>query len=142
LAASLAGGLGFDYFFPPASGFGLEDPEHGLTLIAFLLTAIATGQLSARANRHRKEAELRRDEMAGLYRFGNALSHEGSVDIDLERILEHIVEIFRTRTVVFFDAQVGKMLRSGPAEGSISDERLREVAATGKSILDDEHGTA
>jgi two-component system sensor histidine kinase KdpD len=141
LAASLAGGLGFDYFFPQASGFGPEDPEHGLTLIAFLLTAIATGQLSARANRHRKEAELRRDEMAGLYRFGNALLHDASVDIALERIPEHIVEIFRARTAVLFDPQDGKILRSGPAEVSILDERLREVAATGDSIIDDEHGT-
>ena len=49
LAASLAGGLGFNYFFLPPSGLGLEAPERWVTLGAFMLTAIVTGQLSARA---------------------------------------------------------------------------------------------
>ncbi len=82
LVASLAGGLGFDYFFLPP-GFGLEAPEHWMALGAFLLTAITTGQLSARANRHRDEAGRRRDEMARLFQFGNALLESESVEATL-----------------------------------------------------------
>ena len=63
LVSSLAGGFGFDYFFLPPRGFGLEAPERWVTLGAFLVTAITAGQLAARAARNLDDAERRRNEM-------------------------------------------------------------------------------
>jgi len=55
-------------------------------LVAFLLTAIATGQLSARLNRHRIEAERHRDEMAMLYRLGSAVQEGESSAMVLQTV--------------------------------------------------------
>ena len=49
LTSALIGGLGFDYYFLPPRGFDIEKPEHLVALIAFLLIALAIGQLAARS---------------------------------------------------------------------------------------------
>ena len=59
LVAAVAAGLGLDYFFLPPRGFGILETEHIVAFVVFFVTAIATGQLSARANRHKDEAVRR-----------------------------------------------------------------------------------
>ena len=135
LATSLAGGVGFDYFFIPPHGFRLETSEDWVTLGAFLLTAITTGQLSARAARNRAEAERRRDEMERLYRLGNALLDDENTEDTYERLPKHIMEIFQARTAIFLDRQRDRIFQSGPAESHISRERLQKVAAAGNSVF-------
>ena len=134
LTASFVGGLAFDYYFLPPAGLSIEAPEHWVTLAAFLLTAITTGQLSARAARNRAEAEARRDEMARLYRLGNALLDSDGADGAWERTAKQITEIFHARSAVFFDLESDRVLRSGLADDFISEEKLRRVAATGKAL--------
>ena len=134
--ASIAGGLAFDYFFLPPRGFGLEAPEHWIALGAFLLTAITTGQLSARATRYRHEAERRRDEISRLYRLGNALLASEGVTEASQAITDRIVEIFGARTTILFDLQSGKTFRSGPETGSLTEHLLRKAAASGNPLLD------
>ncbi len=48
LAAAIVGGAGFDYFFLPPLGFGIEKPEHWVTLAIFLFVAVSTGHLASR----------------------------------------------------------------------------------------------
>ena len=81
LAAALVAGLGLDYFFLPPHGFGIEKPGHWVAFFAFLVTAPAAGQLSARANRNRGEAVLRRVEIEKLYRRGYLISHGENADV-------------------------------------------------------------
>jgi PAS domain S-box-containing protein len=50
LTSAIAGGIGFDYYFLPPRGFGIATYEHMVALIAFLLVALAIGQLAARSN--------------------------------------------------------------------------------------------
>ena len=128
LAGSLAGGLAFDYFFLPPRGFGLEAPEHWVALGSFLVTAIVTGQLAARASRYRIEAENRRDEIARLYRLGDAVLNAGTAELSLERVVQEIVGIFCVRAAALFDKQSGQIFLSGT---DIAEDLLREVAATG-----------
>jgi two-component system, OmpR family, sensor histidine kinase KdpD len=136
LVASLAGGLGFDYYLLPPRGFNLEAPEHWITLTAFLLTAITTGQLSARANRHRAEAERRRDEMAALHRLGNSLLDSESVEAAIEQVTHRVVEILGARGAAFFDQRVGRTFRSGPDADRIPEDALQAAAATGNPLFD------
>jgi two-component system sensor histidine kinase KdpD len=135
LVTSLAGGIGFDYYFLPPAGLKLEAPEDWVALGAFMLTAITTGHLSARATRDRAEAERRRDEMAKLDRLGTALlATENIQDVD-ERLTAQVTEIFSARGAAFLDRQHDVLFRSGPIESSISREKLQEVALTGNPLI-------
>lgn len=136
LAASLAGGLAFDYFFLPPRGFELEAPEHWVTLGAFLLTATLTGQLAARANRYRIEAERRRDEIARLYRLDNALLESDSAPAPVEKAANAIAEIFSARAAALFEQQSGRIFHSGSADNGIPEGQLREVGTTGNPLID------
>ena len=58
LLASLLGMLSFNFFFlPPYHTFRIADPQNWVALASFFITALAVGQLSARARRRAEEAE-------------------------------------------------------------------------------------
>jgi len=68
LLASVIGVLCFNYFFlPPVGTFSISDPENWAALIAFFITAITVGQLSARAKHRAEEAEIGKREIERLY---------------------------------------------------------------------------
>ena len=68
LLASLLGMLSFNFFFlPPYHTFRIADPQNWVALAAFFITALAVGQLSARARRRAEEAEAGRVEIRRLY---------------------------------------------------------------------------
>jgi PAS domain S-box-containing protein len=48
LTGAVIGGVGFDYYFLPPRGLGVEKPEHLVALAAFLFVALAIGQLAGR----------------------------------------------------------------------------------------------
>ena len=55
------------YFLPPFGTLAISAPENWIALIAFLVTAITVGQLSARAERRAEEANAGRKEIERLY---------------------------------------------------------------------------
>ena len=68
LVASVLAMLGFNFFFlPPYHTFTIADPQNWVALTAFFITALAVGQLSARAKRRAEEAEAGRVEIRRLY---------------------------------------------------------------------------
>jgi K+-sensing histidine kinase KdpD len=68
LLASVLGMLSFNFFFlPPFYTLTIADPQNWVTVTAFLITAVAVGQLSARARRRAEEAEAGRREIRRLY---------------------------------------------------------------------------
>jgi K+-sensing histidine kinase KdpD len=68
LLASILGVLCFNFFFlPPFYTFTIADPQNWVALTAFFITALAVGQLSARAKRRAEEAETGRVEIRRLY---------------------------------------------------------------------------
>jgi two-component system sensor histidine kinase KdpD len=68
LLASVAGVLCYNFFFlPPLHTFTIADPQNWIALTAFFITALAVGQLSARAKRRAEEAEAGRVENRRLY---------------------------------------------------------------------------
>ena len=68
LLASLLGMLSFNFFFlPPVYTLTIADPQNWVTVTAFFITAVAVGQLSARARRRAEEAEAGRREIRRLY---------------------------------------------------------------------------
>jgi PAS domain S-box-containing protein len=63
LVASALGVAAFNFFFlPPLYTFTVADPQNWVALVAFLVTAVTAGELSARARRRAAEAEAERRE--------------------------------------------------------------------------------
>jgi len=134
LTTSIAGGIVFDFFFLPRRGFSLETAEHWVTLGSFLLTAVVTGQLSARAARHRREAESRRDETERLYRLSNALLYPEIAEGDLVQMVDRVIEVFRVRGAAYYDLQQGRIFRAG--DPFADEDLLKLVASTGNPLAD------
>jgi K+-sensing histidine kinase KdpD len=68
LLVSILGMLCFNFFFlPPFHMFTIADPQNWMALAAFFITALAVGQLSARAKRRAEEAENAKREVERLY---------------------------------------------------------------------------
>lgn len=66
--ASLLGVACFNFFYlPPVGRLHIEDPENWIALLAFLITAVTAGQLSAHAKRRAEEADAGRREIERLY---------------------------------------------------------------------------
>ncbi|MFY9557017.1 MAG: ATP-binding protein [Blastocatellia bacterium] len=66
--ASIAGVFCFNFFFlPPVGTLSIAAAENWIALAAFLITAVTTGELSARARRRAQEAEAGRREIERLY---------------------------------------------------------------------------
>lgn len=69
LLASCLGVVSLNYFFlPPLYTLSIAHPQNWIALAAFFTTALAVGQLSARARRRAEEAETGRREIERLYR--------------------------------------------------------------------------
>jgi K+-sensing histidine kinase KdpD len=69
LLAAVIGTLGYDFlFFPPYYAFNIDDPQDWLAFGVFSITALWTGQLSARAQQQTEEALQAKSESERLYR--------------------------------------------------------------------------
>jgi K+-sensing histidine kinase KdpD len=55
------------FFLPPVHTLDIAQPENWIALIAFLITAVTAGELSARVTRRAAEAEAARHEIERLY---------------------------------------------------------------------------
>src|ERR1700694_2129352 len=68
LLASVLGMLCFNFFFlPPFYTFTISDSQNWIALTIFFITALAVGQLSARAKRRAEESEAGRREINRMY---------------------------------------------------------------------------
>src|SRR5215217_7904217 len=68
LLASILALLCFNFFFlPPFGTFTIAATDNWVALLAFLVTAVTAGQLSARAKKRAEEAELGKGEIERLY---------------------------------------------------------------------------
>ena len=68
VAASLLGVFCFNFFFlPPFGALTVDATDNSIALVAFLVTAVTVGQLSAHARRRTEEADAGRREIERLY---------------------------------------------------------------------------
>src|SRR5215471_2923085 len=68
IVVSVFGVLCLNFFFlPPVHTLDIAQPENWIALIAFLITAVTAGELSARVTRRAAEAEAARQEIERLY---------------------------------------------------------------------------
>lgn len=138
LVAALIGGIGFDYFILPTNGFSIGTFEHWMDFVAYLVTAIVTGQLVARLKQRRIEAEERKADIEKLAAFTDAILH--GAEFSLRQMAENLVEIFKFDGVALYDKRNRQIVRSGPRAAPISSEALRQAASGGLSLVDTNAG--
>ncbi len=141
IAASVLGMLCFNYFFlPPVGTFTIADPENWIALFAFLVTAIVTGQLSARARQRALEAEAGQREIERLYQESQEVFERVSEAKALRRseqlksaLLDAVTHDMRT-PLTAIKASATTLLEEANVELTLSREDRREML----EVIDEE----
>ena len=126
LLASVSGVLCYNFFFlPPVHTFTIADPQNWVALTAFFITALAVGQLSARAKRRAEEAEAGRVENRRLYEELQGAFDRASEAEALRRserlksaLLDAVTHDLRT-PLTSIKASATLLLEDGEADGQV-----------------------
>lgn len=136
LTGAVVGGVGYDYYFLPPRGFGIAAPEHWVALVAFVVTAFATGQLAIQLKRRQREAMDRNNEVEKLHRLANVMLGTSGPAFSLAQLADQLLAIFGADGVAIYDRHTEGIARAGPAAEAISDQSLRGMAACGRQLED------
>jgi len=98
VSLACAGFVLIDYFFqPPYGEIGIDKPLDWVALIAFLVTAIVSTQLLARAQMEAEEARRRAVEVSSLARLGSETLSAGRAEDALARVADVIRSTLNVR---------------------------------------------
>ena len=135
--------LAFDYFcLPPIGAFTIADPQNWIALFAFLITAVAVSELSARARREARSAVERRQELERLYAFSQLLLSSDSPAELLNLIPRYIVDSFAIRSAAIFLSSRNDVYRSGPTIDGLESSDLQLICVRGEPRFDTAHQLA
>jgi two-component system sensor histidine kinase KdpD len=135
--------LAFDYFFlPPIGTFTIADPQNWIALFAFLVTAVAVGELSERARRGARSAVERRQELERLYAFSQLLLSSDSPAELLNLIPRYIVDSFAIRSAAISLSSRNDVYRSGPTIDGLESRDLQLICVRGEPRFDAVHQLA
>src|ERR1700733_6620610 len=133
----------FNYFFlPPIGTFTIADPQNWIALFAFLATAVAVSELSARARRGTQSAIERRQELERLYAFSQLLLSSDNPAELLNLIPRYIVESFSIRSAALLLSNRNDIYRSGPAMDGLESQDLQMTCVRGEPRFDAVHEVA
>jgi two-component system, OmpR family, sensor histidine kinase KdpD len=140
---SVVATLAFDYFFlPPIGAFAIADPQNWIALFAFLVTAVAVSELSARARRGARAAVERRQELERLYAFSQLLLSSDNPAELLNLIPRYIVESFGIRSAAISLSSRADVYRSGPTIDGLESQDLQLICLRGEPRFDAAHQRA
>ena len=140
---SVIAALAFDYFFlPPIGTFTIADPQNWIALFAFLVTAGAVSELSARARRGARAAVERRLELERLYAFSQLLLSSDNPAELLNLIPRYIVDSFGIRSAAISLSSRSDVYRSGPAIDGLEAHDLQLICVRGEPRIDAAHQLA
>ena len=124
------------YFLPPIGTLTIADPQNWVALLAFLVTAVAVSEMSARARRGQSTAIERRRELERLYGFSQLLlSSDNAMEL-LNHIPRYIVESFKVRSAAIAFSGRSDIYRSGAEIDGLEAEALQMAALRGEPRLD------
>jgi two-component system sensor histidine kinase KdpD len=134
---SIIATIAFNYFFlPPVGTFTISDPQNWIALFAFLVTAVAASELSARAKRGQSTAVERRLELERLYAFSQLLLSSDNAAELLNLIPRYIVETFGVRAAAICLSSRTDIYRSGPAIDGLESQDLQLVTLRSEPRID------
>jgi two-component system sensor histidine kinase KdpD len=110
---SIAGVLCFNYYFlPPYGTLLIQEPQNWVALVAFLVTAVITSQLSSAARARAQDAERRREEVFKLYELSRAIIATPDFETAVSSIARQVIESFRFDYCAIFLPDEGKWQRT------------------------------
>ncbi len=140
---SVVATVAFDYFFlPPIGTLTIADPQDWIALFAFLVTAVAVSELSARARRGARSAIERRQELERLYAFSQLLLSSDNPAELLNLIPRYIVESFGIRSAAISLSSRADVYRSGPTIDGLESQDLQLICLRGEPRFDAAHELA
>ena len=140
---SLLATLAFNYYFlPPVGSLAIADPQNWIALFAFLATAVAVSEMSARAQRGERTAIERRRELERLYAFSQLLLSSDNAAELLNVIPRYIVESFAVRSAAIVLSSRADVYRSGAAIDGLEAHDLQLVALRGEPRFETAGGLA
>ena len=107
-----------------------------------IVTAIAVGQLSARASRHRIRAVQRQEEVEKLYRLADAIAEGENVDAIVQSLSDPLRKILGLEAVAIYDKANDRIWRSGTRTNQVTEDQLRDVSACGIPLSDPRSGVS
>lgn len=131
LAATLAV-LEYDFFLlQPIFTFTIRQVEDILAFGVFVIVAVLTSQLAARARQRAEAAQRRATESTMLYELGQALMSAHAVPQVLKAITERIVAVFGVDRCAIFvpDADGRPTLAAETPTGGVRDRAARATAS-------------
>jgi two-component system sensor histidine kinase KdpD len=137
---ALLAALAFNYFFlPPFGTLIVSDPQNWVALLAFLITAVVSSQLSERARREARNANERRKEVERLYSFSQQLLSTDNMAELLNALPGYVTDNFDVRAVAISLPNRPDVYRSGPATDGLEVHDLQLVTLRGEARIDPEH---
>jgi two-component system sensor histidine kinase KdpD len=93
ILAAVLSVLVYDFFFTvPFYSLRMTDPQEYLSLVAFLVVAALTSQLTARVRDQAEAARRREARAAALYAFGRAITGASTIDELSRAIATHVAQ--------------------------------------------------
>ena len=111
------------YFLPPIGRLTIDDPQNWVALFVFLVTAITTSQLSARAQRRASESLLRKQESERLYTLSRSMliDEGGTVQFGLREA----ARIFGLELIAFYDRSRDEIYSVPTSSGPLRETLLK-----------------
>ncbi|HVW07348.1 MAG TPA: ATP-binding protein [Bryobacteraceae bacterium] len=116
VAASLAAGLSFNYYYiGPALSLRLSSAQDAVNVGAFIIVALTGSHLSLSARQRAQDSERRRGEMERLQRLSAALLSADTVPDAAEKAVREIVSLFGGGVVLMVEG-VQESFRAGATD--------------------------
>jgi two-component system sensor histidine kinase KdpD len=122
VAASVISVLAYDFFFvEPIYTFTIARTQHAVEMAVFLLVAVLTSQLTARAREQAGAARRREARTAALYDFVREVAGAADVDSLLRGIAEHVAQAFSAQVVLLLpEADQLRMRAAHPPSAALA----------------------
>jgi two-component system sensor histidine kinase KdpD len=130
LVSCLASVLAYNFFFiPPLYTLAIADPANVVTLLVFLLVAVSTSNLAARARAEALTAQRRAEITEALYAFSREIAGIVVLDELLQATADQIGSMLGTRVMLLLpDAEEHLQLRaSRPAADRVDDLDIEDA---------------
>ena len=126
------------FFLPPLDTLAVSDPKDWLSLVIFLIAAVTTAHLAARARAQTEEARVRERETLTLFQASEALSGEADDALLLPALAAQIARTCGTLGCVVLRREASGMFRPvatvADAPPSSEDEHL--IAQMARSVAE------
>jgi PAS domain S-box-containing protein len=129
VAASVLAVLVYDFFFvEPLYTFTVARTQHAVEIAVFLLVAILTSQLTARAREQAAAARRRESRTAALYAFAREVAAAADADTLLRGIATHVAQAFSSQVVLLLPEGEKLRARAAHPEGAALSAADRATA--------------